>query len=134
MMQQGGCHCGAVRYTVEGDPLHSALCHCSDCRKASGAPMVGWIMVPKESVTVTGEPTRYVSSEHAVRTFCGTCGSGLFYINEVVLPGMVDIQLATLDDPGAFPPAAHIQWADTASWMQDVQHLPKFDRFPDQDD
>ena len=32
-MLTGGCHCGAIRYEVEGEPQHSALCHCSDCRR-----------------------------------------------------------------------------------------------------
>ncbi len=42
MKLTGGCHCGAIRYEVEGEPLTHALCHCSDCRRHSGAPMVGW--------------------------------------------------------------------------------------------
>ena len=42
MGMTGGCHCGAVRYSVAGEPQHVALCHCSDCRKSAGAPMVSW--------------------------------------------------------------------------------------------
>ena len=38
----GGCHCGAIRYQAEGDVLVHALCHCTDCRRHAGAPMVGW--------------------------------------------------------------------------------------------
>ena len=39
-MLSGGCHCGAVRYEMPEDVAHHALCHCTDCRKASGAPAV----------------------------------------------------------------------------------------------
>ena len=49
----GGCHCGAVRYEAEGDALTHALCHCSDCRRSAGAPMVGWTMYRQDAVKVT---------------------------------------------------------------------------------
>jgi hypothetical protein len=39
----GRCHCGAIRYTAGGAAEHHALCHCTDCRPWSGAPMVGSI-------------------------------------------------------------------------------------------
>ena len=42
MTQTGGCHCGAVRYEVIGAPHSVMLCHCADCRKNSGAPLVAW--------------------------------------------------------------------------------------------
>src|SRR3569832_906940 len=34
----GGCHCGAIRYEIEGEALTHALCHCTDCRRCAGAP------------------------------------------------------------------------------------------------
>jgi hypothetical protein len=43
----GGCHCGAVRYEAEGEALTHALCHCKDCRRHAGAPMVGWTSIKK---------------------------------------------------------------------------------------
>ena len=53
-MPSGGCHCGAVRYTVEGEPAHAALCHCRDCTRCAGAQMVGWALFPREAVTISG--------------------------------------------------------------------------------
>jgi hypothetical protein len=44
MVITGGCHCGAVRYEAVGEALTHALCHCSDCRRSAGAPMVAWTM------------------------------------------------------------------------------------------
>jgi hypothetical protein len=29
MTMSGGCHCGAVRYAVEGEAMTHALCHCT---------------------------------------------------------------------------------------------------------
>lgn len=129
-MVTGGCHCGAVRYETQGDPVHSALCHCSDCRKSAGAPMVGWALFPKDKVSVTGEVASYASSEHATRQFCARCGTGLFYLNETIFPDQIDIQTATFDDQAAFPPAAHIQVAEAAPWMERAHELPRFERFP----
>lgn len=129
-MVSGRCQCGAISYEATGEPAHSALCHCSDCRRSAGAPMVGWALYPQDAVAITGEPTRYQSSEHATRHFCGTCGTGLFYTNAAIFPGSIDIQTGTLDDADGLPPQAHIQMAESPAWMVHVHELPKFDRYP----
>ena len=129
----GGCHCGAIRYQVEGNAKTHALCHCVDCRRHSGAPMVGWTMYGKSEVKVTkGTPKIYKSSPDGRRHFCPDCGTGLFYINDVMLPGIIDIQSATYDDPNAVPAQAHIQVADRIGWMEHAHELPTFERFPPQ--
>ena len=88
----GGCHCGAIRYEVQGDLIVHALCHCADCRRHAGAPMVSWAMYAEDAVKVTqGEPKIYASSEHGRRHFCANCGTGLFYINQNMLPGIIDV-------------------------------------------
>lgn len=131
MKLTGGCHCGEVRYEVEGDPLTHALCHCTDCRRHAGAPMVGWSMFPAPALKVTrGETKLYKSSENGRRHFCANCGTGLFYYNQVVLPGIVDVQSGTYDHPEALPAQAHVQLADRIPWMAHVHELPGFDRYP----
>ena len=129
----GGCHCGAVRFQVNGDAMNHALCHCVDCRRHSGAPMVGWTMYRQSEVKVTkGTPKIYKSSTDGRRHFCPDCGTGLFYVNDVMLPGIIDIQSATYDDPNAVPAQAHIQIADRIGWMEHAHELPEFERFPPQ--
>ena len=129
----GGCHCGAIRYQIEGELIVHALCHCSDCRRHAGAPMVGWTMYALDAVKVTqGTPKTYHSSEHGRRQFCPDCGTGLFYTNAQVLPGIIDIQSATYDDPNLVPPMAHIQVAERTSWMEHAHELPTFERYPPQ--
>ena len=132
MTYQGGCQCGAVRYEVTGEPQHVALCHCNDCRKSSGAPMVAWAaFTDAQFKLVKGEPVTFNSSGSAMRSFCPKCGSGLYYRNAEFLPGIVDIQSATLDDPDALPPSVHIQVAERLGWMESAHSLPLFDRFPE---
>jgi hypothetical protein len=131
MTEAGGCLCGAVRYQVSGTARHVALCHCTDCRKSAGAPMVAWAAFPENAFTLTkGAPTTFNSSGAAMRSFCPKCGTGLFYRNAEMLPGIVDIQSATLDNPDAYGPGAHIQVAERIGWMETAHSLPSFSRYP----
>ena len=93
--------------------------------------MVGWAMYKQAQVTLTkGKPKTYASSAHGRRQFCGDCGTGLFYVNETTLPGIIDVQSATMDDPAKVPARVHIQLAERIEWMKDAHTLPGFERFP----
>jgi hypothetical protein len=94
--------------------------------------MVSWLAFKSDQVSVSrGTPKVRASSEHARRHFCADCGAGLFYTNEAIMPGIVDVQSATLDDAEAVPPGVHVQYAEHLSWIERMDDLPKFDRFPD---
>jgi len=129
-MPEGGCHCGAVRYSMPVEVAHHALCHCVDCRKCAGAPAVAWALAPTDQVRITGETTEYASSEHGRRHFCPNCGTGLFYTNAEIFPGLTDVQSATLDDPDSIPLQGQIQTAERIGWMADLHHRPSFERYP----
>ncbi|NJS14163.1 MAG: GFA family protein [Sphingopyxis sp.] len=126
----GGCHCGAIRYTMPTEVAHHALCHCIDCRRHSGAPAVAWALAPSDAVAITGEAQVYASSEHGRRHFCGNCGTGLFYNNEAIFPGMIDVQSATLDEPDAIALVGQIQLAERIGWMEHLDTVPGFERYP----
>jgi len=130
MTATGRCHCGAVTWRAEGEPKHHALCHCDDCRRWSGAPLVGWIAFDESEVEIAGETRAWHSSETATREFCVKCGTGLFYRNPVALPGIVDIQSGTMDDPEAFPPGAHIMVKHRLGWTREMDKLPAFESYP----
>ena len=49
------------------------------------------------------------------------------------LPGIADIQTATLDDPTAIAPKIHVQTAERISWMERAHELPVFERYPTRD-
>jgi hypothetical protein len=133
-MATGGCHCGAIRYSLEGEPTHSSVCHCESCRRTTGGLMTAWLGYPGEALTVEqGEPATYSSSTGVERLFCGACGTSLFYTNERAMPGVVDVLTATLDDPEAFPPTLHVQMTDSLPWEAKLDGLPKYRRFPGQD-
>ncbi len=131
MTYTGQCHCGAVRYQLSGEPKVVSLCHCRDCQRSAGAPMVSWAMFAETALSITsGQPKTINSSGTAMRSFCGECGSGLFYRNAAILPGIVDVQSATLDDPDQLPPSLQIQTAERLHWISTINDLPGFERYP----
>ena len=122
----GGCHCGAVRYEVRGLPFHATICHCADCRRAAGAPMVAWFSVAPEGFrVVAGEMRLYASSARAQRGFCGDCGTALTYAAHDS-PGEIDVTTASLDDPAPVPPEDHVQFGSHLPWVVPGDGLPRF--------
>jgi hypothetical protein len=122
----GGCHCGAVRYEAHGEPFESALCHCADCRRTTGAPVVAWFTVRTADFRFTvGEPSRHASSYHAERRFCGRCGAQITFVDKAYAGERIDVTTASLDDPDAVPPREHIWTRSRIGWMKDTSGLPE---------
>jgi len=96
---EGGCLCGAIRYRADAPPVRGVICHCSMCRRHSGAPALAFVHFPAASFAwVAGEPRWYRSSRHAERGFCAACGSTVA-MREEVLPDRVQVCIGSLDDP-----------------------------------
>lgn len=125
---EGGCLCGSVRYRVTGSSSDPTLCHCRTCRRAAGAPVVAWATFPVGAFAfVSGKPVAYRSSQHVVRTFCGTCGTPLTYSRDD-LAGEIDITTSSLDNPEAYPPRDQVWTSHELSWMPGIAELPRFPR------
>lgn len=123
---EGGCLCGAVRYHSTAPPVRGVICHCSMCRKHSGAPVLAFVHFPLESFRwIKGEPTRYQSSEFAARGFCSICGSTLT-MHEEVLGDRVQIALGSLDDPGRVNIDDHVWIENQIAWFEIKDELPRF--------
>nr|WP_294847895.1 GFA family protein [uncultured Sphingomonas sp.] len=114
---------------MKGEPAYKAICHCNDCRRTAGAPMVGWAMVGQGQLKIEGKLKIYHSSPLGRRHFCPECGTGLFYTNAVVFPDMVDVQIATLDNPDEMVPEIQLQVAERLDWMKSLATMPEFDRY-----
>ncbi|MCJ2086427.1 GFA family protein [Methylobacterium sp. E-005] len=92
---------------------------------------MAWAMVPEEAVSVTGEPKVYNSSLDGRRSFCGSCGTGLFFSNAPLQQmGMMQVRVAVLDDPEAIAPQMQVQTAERVKWVTSLHELPAFERFP----
>ena len=122
----GGCHCGAVRYEARGEPFHATFCHCADCRRVAGAPVVAWFSVAREGFrVVSGRMRTYASSPGVERGFCGECGTALTYAADTS-PGEIDVTTASLDDPARVPPWDHVKFASRLPWVVPGDGLPRF--------
>jgi hypothetical protein len=120
----GGCLCGDIRYRIEAPPVEALFCHCCMCRRAHGAPVVAWLTVPRAGFAVTGNPVAYRSSPKALRCFCGRCGTPLTW-EAVANPALVDVGIATLDDPAAVAPTLHLWTESRIAWFDTSDHLPR---------
>ncbi len=130
-IHEGGCLCGAVRYRVRGAPLWIAHCHCESCRRASGGAFVTWAGYTQETYEVIeGAPVRFNSSPGVTRGFCGTCGSPMTF-ESTRWPGEVHVGVGSLDQPGDFPPTAHVYAAERLTWLHLDEHLPSFAKTSD---
>lgn len=125
-MLNGGCLCGAIRYRTDGEPFHLSICHCSLCRRASGAPFVAWFSVPRANLAVaSGSPSWFRSSAWGERGFCQRCGTALFYRSGELIEE-IDITIASLDDPELLAPRDQLYAADRIRWIDGVHLLPAF--------
>lgn len=121
----GGCLCGAVRYQISGEPVWAGNCHCSLCRRSSGAPYMSWLVVPTVTFSlIQGEVALYASSDRAQRGRCPTCGTQLVFKRNSA-PERTVVTIASLDDPGAVRPQEHIFWDDRVPGLIGMDDLPK---------
>jgi len=125
---EGGCLCGAIRYRVSGEPVATTLCHCVDCRKASGGTNVAWAVFDKDRFEwVTGSPSTYESSPGIRWLHCTKCGSLVGY-QRSERPDHVDVPTGTLDEPDRFPPDVEIWVKEKIGWETLHPDLPKRER------
>ena len=124
---EGGCLCGAVRFTVTLPTLFCGHCHCTMCRRNHGAAYVTWIAVPRSQVSIDRgleQLTRYESSSHGSRSFCSRCGSSLFCVS-TRHPEIVDIPLGSMDGAIDRLPESHLYFDDRAAWSVIGDELPR---------
>jgi hypothetical protein len=117
----GGCFCGAVRFEVS-EIFDAGYCHCSICRRFSGAPLSLFANAPGRAFRITaGKPKGFASSAVFVRYFCSTCGAPVFGRHPSPPADgsdRVSFSVLSLDHPESVRPTAHI-WCDS--------RLPHFD-------
>ncbi len=133
MKASGGCLCGAVRYEIDGEPIFSGHCHCTDCQKATGTGHVSVMAFPASAVKVTGETRGYAvtaeSGQPYTRNFCPTCGS-LIFGEPAAMPGVMTVTAGTLDDTSLYQPQTVIYTRSRPAWDVIDSGLPEFEGMP----
>jgi hypothetical protein len=127
----GGCLCGHLRYEAS-DPIDAGYCHCRLCQRASGAPVLAWASLPTTSFSYSqGRPATYSSSASGRRDFCATCGTQIAFRDEAT-PNLIDVNIASLDEPALIPPQYHIWLESRIPWFETDDDLPRYaDNGPD---
>lgn len=133
MTMSGGCLCGAVRYTIEGEPAFAGKCYCTDCQKESGAGHLTIMSVPDSAVTITGETKSFVktgdSGKQVVRIFCPSCGTTVLGRPEV-MAGISMIRAGTLDDSSCVDVGLAVFGASAPHWDRPPDGMQLFAGMP----
>jgi hypothetical protein len=120
----GGCHCGAVRYTVQGALRDVVLCHCRICRRLHGH-VGAYTACSLEQLVVrpSSELCWYSSSAQARRGFCGRCGAQLFWA-PTDRPS-ISLAIGSLDDTRGLRTSQHICVAQKGDYYEIMDGLPQ---------
>ena len=127
---RGSCLCGGVQFEVTARFLRANYCHCTRCRKHSGAGALVQGRVPAEAFRLLqGEELIEVYRPPAggmVKAFCRVCGSSLFGGSWPDGPE-VSIRLGSLDGDPGIRPQFHNFVASTPPWDTILEDgLPRF--------
>lgn len=126
-MIRGSCLCGGVRYEISGELSPAIHCHCTQCRKASGASFTTNASISTDAFHLrSGQDLvgEFESSPGQFRRFCTRCGSPLVkrYADR---PDLLRLRLGTLDtDPGVSV-VAHIFVRSKAPWVEIADDMPQ---------
>lgn len=118
---RGGCHCGAVRFSVTVRTWRVSLCNCSMCAKKRYLHVI----VPAEDFVLERGQNALLTYTFNTRTakhhFCGTCGIHSFYAPRSHPDGF-SVNAFCLDDaPEAW---FDIEKFDGQDWERHVDEIP----------
>ncbi|MCP4822328.1 MAG: GFA family protein [Shimia sp.] len=121
----GRCYCGAVLLRSDALPATVAYCHCSDCRRWTGAPLPAFAAFNTADMTTTPDQGAGVSHVKGVtRWNCAACGSPLMARFEY-LPNQVYVPLGLLDQAADLPPALHCHADAAYPWLRVKDDAPR---------
>jgi hypothetical protein len=117
---QGGCLCGAIRYSVNASITELRACHCTSCQKISGSGgTVNAVIASKDFTLLQGKPRCYSAKADSGRIlnryFCADCGSGLYSQREISPERMV-LRAGSIDNAPPMKLTAHIWTNSKRPW------------------
>jgi hypothetical protein len=127
----GQCLCGQVGYEVADAFRYALNCHCSQCRRTTGAAFKPLAGIERAHLSLSRGQDRILQygddAGHDVH--CGACGSLLY---SVVREGrFVHVAMGTLLDAPSIRPQMHIFVGSKAPWFDITDALPQFEGFPE---
>lgn len=122
-MLSGRCLCGDTSWSTSVPPKIVHHCHCSMCRRWTGAAFATLVWFERSDVRWEGTPAMFRASPIATRSHCGRCGTPM----ALSYDDRTDIALAagTLDDPEQVMPVHNYGAESGISWAGLVGELPE---------
>jgi hypothetical protein len=117
----GGCLCGNIRFSLNGEPDYLHTCSCPHCQKLGGGPMMSWVSFPLQGLAWTGhgEPSwHYTFPGETRRGFCPVCGSQLCALDDG--GDSIAITLSALDEATGLDPVNQSFRGDAVGWLPAV--------------
>lgn len=124
----GSCRCGLISVEASAEPIWQSYCHCRDCRKQTGAPVMAFVGFREEDLVWFGEAKIWRSAGGLSRSFCDHCGSQIGYRDEN-LPGEVYLTIGFMDAPENFPPNLHAFEKRRLPFLHIADDLPRYQDF-----
>jgi hypothetical protein len=123
----GKCQCGAVRYAVADTFVYATNCHCSACRRATGAAFKPFAGIERDKLRVTNgdDNLMIVGDENGNDTRCKVCGSLLYSVARE--GSFVHVAMGTLIDDPTIRPTSHIFVGSKARWFTITDELPQYE-------
>ena len=123
----GGCHCGAVTFTMDGPFYPFVICHCTDCLRIAGFTWAA-AKLRDEQLHITKGASHidwYKSSDIATRGFCKTCHAQMFFKNNDSPVSSVSVGM--FDDYDGMQIAGHIFRNSLPNCCKETEALPDMD-------
>lgn len=126
----GSCLCGGVRYEVADAFRYALNCHCSQCRRATGAAFkpFGGIGIGQLRITAGELQLQRYGEPTACDVHCQRCGSLLYSV--VHNGATAHVTYGTLTEAPTLSPTAHIFVGSKAPWFRICDELPQYAEFP----
>ncbi len=124
----GACFCGAVKFSVQGEPVAMGYCHCDSCRRWSAGPINAFTLWKPEAVRVSAGAEligTFNMTPRSYRKWCKACGGHVF--TEHPEMGVTDVYAAVLVD-FPFKAGVHVNYQETVLPVQDG--APKYADIP----
>jgi hypothetical protein len=132
-VHEGGCLCGAVRYSVTGTPVSVAICHCTNCQRNTGSAFSVNVIFHNAPLTIQGSPATYDdvgdTGNIVRRVFCGKCGTPIESRSVFSASEYTVIKSGSFDDPSAFVPDSEVYCVTAMPWWLNGIDVPRYDRF-----
>ncbi|MEM1003847.1 MAG: GFA family protein [Pseudomonadota bacterium] len=120
----GRCYCGAVRLRAHSAPQTITYCHCTDCRRWTGAPVGAFAAFEETALYFTPElGSSFSRVEGVERWTCQTCGSPLAARFDY-LPGQIYVPLGLMDQAADMRPQMHCHYDSRLPWLKISDSLP----------